>query len=810
MIDTEHGAVSAPSPRLRGEGWGEGRTESADPHAPHPAPASRAADLSPHAGRDGRIFCSIGVLAILTGLAGVTIQPIVDAARLTSPAPTPIISDRNGTFITQIGHETRERRGETQIDYGYWPLKTLPDRVVRATLALEDRRFATHIGVDPLALARATWSNANGRRRSGASTIAMQVARMQNPAPRTLATKLREGVTAIALTLRYGRENVLAHYLRLVPYGNGSHGIAHAARIYFDKPVDDLSWAEIALLAAIPQSPTLTNPLHARGLARAIRRGHHALEELARQGVIDEPDAALAHRQLAAMRPPPLPARPDALHAALRFEQFLRDGRLRYSADDPRLTATLDLRLQNDIGLLARRALNSWRSQGAEQVAALIVERASGRVLASVGSGGYAQGHSGAIDFSRVPRSPGSTLKPFIYALALERGFIRASDTLADLPEGASWIGNADGQFLGPMLPRQALANSRNVPATNLLRTIGLNRTFGFLHGLGLHDIAAPADTFGLSMAIGSLPTTLEKLVRAYGVLANDGKLADLTWIDGQRTRDPLRLLSTDTARLVQSMLADASARLPTFPRYGPTEYPFPVALKTGTSQGFRDAWTVAWSSDVIVGVWLGRADAGTMTKLSGANSAARLAHAIMLRATRTKPGEPQGADFPAPPGRVPVELCTFGGRSDGGCGQTLTEWLRPDELPALVPVASSENAAPQRPSLTLPVAHRAWAENAGFRIADAEGTRLAVVAPEADARIWINPDTPTRANRIALKAHVSPKVAQVVWYVDGAPFALAGPDEPVWWPLTRGAHRFQVRLPLQNTASDVVHVNVE
>ena len=801
--------AAAPSPRLQGEGWRERQTRI-DQRSPTPHPASRPADLSPHTGRGGRLYVIVGgLVAIVLGIAGASLQPIIDAAKLTAPAPTPIVSDRNGTFITQIGHETRNEAGQKRIDYGYWPLKTLPDRVVRATLALEDRRFAMHPGVDPIALVRASWSNALGRKRSGASTVAMQVARMQAPATRTLASKLREGITAIALTLRYSRDAVLAHYLRLVPYGNGTHGIAHAARVYFDKPVDDLSWAEIALLAAIPQSPTLTNPLHTRGLARAIRRGHRALDELARRGVIDAPDAALAHRQLAVMRPRPLPERPDALHVALRFETLARDGRLRFAAHDPRLTATLDLRLQNDASLLARRALSSWQSQGAEQVAVLVVERASGRVLASVGSAGYADARAGAIDFSRVPRSPGSTLKPFIYALALERGTIRASDTVADLPEGASWIGNADGQFLGPMLPRQALANSRNVPATNLLRMVGLNRAFGFLHALGVHDVEAPAETFGLSMAIGSLPTTLEKLVRAYGVLANDGLLADLTWIEGQRTRGPMRVLSTDTARLVQSFLSDANARLPTFPRYGPTEYPFPVALKTGTSQGYRDAWTVAWSTDVIVGVWLGRADAGTMTKLSGASSAARLAHAIMLRTARAKPGDLQDAAFPNPPDRVPVELCAFGGRSDGGCGQTLTEWLKPDEVPEVMRVATRD-AALSRPALILPVAHRAWAESAGFRIADGEGSKLAVVAPENDARIWINPDAPARAGRIALKAHVSPKVPQVVWYVDGAPFALAGSNEPVWWQLAKGAHRIQVALPLQNTASDIVHVIVE
>src|SRR5919205_3301726 len=248
------------------------------------------------------------------GIAVIYGWQVAGRARLEAPAPTPILYDRHGTFLSQIGHETGADRKNPALDYGYWPIDPLPDRVVRATLALEDRRFWSHPGVDPLAVARALWQNARGQRRSGASTIAMQVARMQRPAARTLWAKAVEAGAAVALTLRYGREALLAHYLRLVPYGNGSHGIGHAARWYLDKPVQDLSWAEIALLSAVPQSPASMNPLRPDGLARAVRRGHRALDELARQKVIGPAEQALAHEQLAAIRLPERPRRPDALH----------------------------------------------------------------------------------------------------------------------------------------------------------------------------------------------------------------------------------------------------------------------------------------------------------------------------------------------------------------------------------------------------------------------------------------------------------------------------------------------------------------
>lgn len=764
-----------------------------------------------------RIATTLVGIATLVGVASFAAS-LRDDIVLKSPAPSPIVYDRHGVFLTQIGDEApMEADGVRRVDYGYWPLRELPDRVARATLALEDHRFWIHAGVDPIAITRAAFGNLRGRRRSGASTIAMQVARMQHPTDRTMMAKSREAVIAVGLTLRYGRQELLAHYLRLTPYGNGSHGIAHAARFYFDKPVDDLSWAEIALLSAIPQSPTRMNPLKPEGLARATQRGHRMLEELARQRVINTTELALAHRQLSALPPPQTPRRPDALHIVLRYEALVREGKLRPASPfNPRIFATLDFDVQSNVTKLAQRYLNAWRDSGAEQVAAIVLDRGSGAVVADLGSNSYDDRHAGALDFSRAQRSPGSTLKPFIYALALERGVITPADILADLPEGASLINNADGHFLGPMLPRQALANSRNVPATNLLRASGLDNAFRFLHTLGLHDQTVPADSFGLSMAIGSLPTTLERLVRAYSALAEDGRMMDLVWPQGQTQREPVRVLSVDTARLITSFLADPMARLPSFPRYGPSEFPFAVALKTGTSQGYRDAWTIAWSRRYIVGVWLGRGDAGTMTQLSGGGSVARLTHAILLQLHGTRAGDLDDSGFPPPEGRVPVELCVFGGkRGNGDCGQTLTEWLRPNEIPPPQErFQPGDKTSDQRDAIKMPAAHRAWATAAGYRVAGEPeinaAPRLTITSPDNNSRVWISPDRPPGSSRIALKAVVEPRPPQVVWYVDGAPFAVSDPDKPVYWPVTKGAHQFQLRLPLQPGVSQTIHIEVE
>ena len=717
--------------------------------------------------------------------SGFLIQTALSRAALTAPRPTPMVYDRNGAFLTQIG-----ARDAARIDYGYWPLREIPPRVALATLALEDRRFSSHPGVDARAVLRAAWRNLTGRgRREGASTLAMQVARMQNPAPRGFAAKITEAATAVALVARHGRDAVLAHYLRLAPFGNGSHGVAHAARFYFDKPVEDLSLAEIALLAAVPQSPGRMNLFRESGLSLARARAARALNYLAHENLVEPGQIALATKQLATLRPIGAARRPGALHLSLRYEKLAHDGLVApAAAHDSRIGATIDLSLQEKLALLARRYLSLWRSAGARQVALMVVERGTGAVLADIGSSDYRDWRDGAIDFTRALRSPGSTLKPFVYALAFERGALEPTDLLADVPEGASGVNNADGVFLGPMLPRQALANSRNVPATNLMRRVGLEANFEFLHDLGLHDLEAPAESFGLSMAIGALPTRLEHLMRAYGALAEDGVLSDLVFAKEQKRRRSIRVMSSDTARLVTSMLADPLARLPSFPRYGPLEYPFAVAVKTGTSQAYRDAWTIAFSRKVIVGVWIGRGDAGPMNRLSGASSSARLAHAALTLIHGVRPGEIEQDSFPPPQGRVPVEMCLSGGRSDGSCGETLVEWAKPDKTPSTrVAMGGEARPAPLE-----------------------ETVELAVTTPEHQTHIWRNPEQPAALNRLALRASAPASVEQILWIVDGRPFLLADADKPVFWPMQPGVHRIQARLPLRPGASRVVEVTIE
>jgi penicillin-binding protein 1C len=697
---------------------------------------------------------------------------VAERAHFVAPAPTPILYDRSGEFLAQFG-DVRDGR----VSYGYWAVPVLPERVVAATLAVEDRRFAAHPGVDVVAVARAAWSHVWGGR-SGASTLAMQVARMQHPEARTLWAKLVEAGTAVALTARYGRSAVLRQYLRLVPYGNGSHGIGHAARWYFGKPVADLSWAEIALLAAVPQAPGAMNPYRPAGLRRARARGMRILGELGALGKIPPDQLAMARAELARLAVPPPPARPLAAMPAILAMGRMIAAHGGLDPADPRVWARLDLPMQRRVAGLAAAHLARWREAGAQQVAVMVVRRGSRAVLASVGSAGYASRPAGEMDFTRVLRSPGSTLKPFLYALALERGILSPAQVMDDAPGRAGGIQNADQAFLGPMLPAQALANSRNVPAAVLLRRIGLQAAFDRLRTLGLHHLDGSASRFGLSMAIGSLPTNLERLVTAYDALAEGGRARALLWYRGQARPAGRRVMPLAVAREVGLFLADPMARLPSFPRYGSSEFPFAVAVKTGTSQGYRDAWVLAWSQRYVIGVWVGRADAGPMRRLSGARAAGGLAQEILLDLHGVTRSDLSDDGFAPPAGLVAEPLCATTGRVAGAdCPSRLLEYVRPDAVRT-----AAAAAAPG----------------------------LSILSPSGETRIWRNPEVPPGLDRLALRAEAAPGVRQILWLVDGRPFAVADPRAVLYWPTVAGVHRFQIRLPLQADFSRTVRVVVE
>ncbi len=773
---------------------------------------------------------------LLAPLAAAPFALALWLSQLASPAPSFLLRDRHGAFLGEVAL----REGD---EFGYWPLSEVPPRVAAATIAIEDRRFHVHPGVDPLAVLRALRDNVrSGRRVSGASTLAMQVARMQRPGSRRYWRKAREAVSAYLMTMRYGREAVLTQYLRVVPYGNRIHGISYAARRYFDKPVQDLSWAETAFLTAIPQAPRHANPFTASGRARAVARGEAILDRLRASGALSVEEHALARQQISRLRVPPAGERPrEALHAVLRYAALLREAAREGQLRGGLVRGSIDLETQKDAAHAVLSSHRAWESDGVGNAALIVLERGTNAVRAWVGSAEYFDdAHAGAIDYTRVPRSPGSALKPLVYALALERGTITPATVLDDIERGPGGIGNADGSFLGPLVPRLALGNSRNVPAVALLERVGLDQTYALFRDLGLHQGREPARRYGLGLAIGALPVSLEALVRAYGVLANDGRWQELRFWDAQQLPEPRRLLSEGTARELTLFLADPLARLPAFDRLGALEYPFPVAVKTGTSSRFRDAWAVAYSERYVVGAWVGDPDFQPMNRLTGYRSAAALVHQVLLG---LHADEADGlADVPFPPPRDAhlVRICPLTGqRASEACDRVLGEWFRPGEEPVdwctahvrlAVDTRTGQRATSRTPRrhlelrtfLDLPPRYASWVAAAGLPpppALDGAGltnrlvqtvVRLSVRSPQNGLRLLRDPETPPEQSTLALRAVADPPVPQLVWYVDGAPYRVVDYPYTARWPLRAGEHVFQARLVDGRTGSSAVHVIVQ
>ncbi len=785
----------------------------------------------------GSIF--LALLLLLTGIA-------YNRAQLSSPDPTYFLRDRHGMFLGEVG-------APSEGEYGYWLLEAVPQRIAAATLAVEDRRFWSHPGVDALAIARAMYQNATRlKRSSGASTIAMQIARMQNPGVRSYLRKAAEAMTAFFMTGRYSREEILKHYLRIVPYGNRIHGIAYASRRYFDKPIDDLSWAETAFLTAIPQAPKHMNPFTGEGKKRAALRGKRILDLLYRDKAMSREEYELACLQIHDLAVPRPGIRPEqAMHALLRMERMLKDKSVQLL---PRggclVTTTLDLDLQNAMSRLVYKTVRPWDASGARNSAAIIVDRESNEILSWIGSTDYFdESHSGAIDYADVPRSPGSALKPFFYALALEKRDITASTILNDLQRGPGGIVNADALFMGPVLPRVALANSRNVPAAALLDTIGIEKSYGFLRTLGLHNGVEPASRYGVGMSIGNLPVTLEKLVRAYSVLSREGRLGDLVWFEGQVNADSRRVLSEDTTRQIALFLSNPLGRMPGFSRMGALEYPFAVAIKTGTSSRFRDAWAMAFSVRYLVGAWVGDPDFQPMNHLTGSTSAAELVKKILITLHADQRAGLNDLSFPPPRGFKAARICALtGDLAVDACDRVSLEWFRPTEYPvnhcrAHVRMAVDSRTGGSATSLTprefmtvktfvdLPPRYAEWAAATGLSAPPRRPDDLAlftqrseetvlslrekkifisIVSPEDGLRLIRDPETPKDQATLALRAVADPIVPQLLWYVDGKPFQVADYPYTARLTLTPGEHTIQAKLPDAPFASKRVRIIVQ
>lgn len=570
-------------------------------------------------------------------------------------APRLIEPDAFGTVIfDRDGKLMRVALASDQRYRVYTPLSSTAPELIDATLLYEDRYFHWHPGVNPIALANAAIDAATGASRHGASTITMQLARLRFGLKTTTAWgKIVQMLHAVQLEIAYDKNTLLEAYLNLAPYGGNVEGVGAASLIYFGKNARDLSRAEAVALAVMPQSPNRRGPTREGCTPPAMRAARERLAARWREAHPDDDAQSLAlGADLSVRRRDELPF--AAPHVC---DSILEEGATGY------VTTTIDARAQ---ALLTRRidgAVQRGRSHGIVNAAAMLVDSRTMEVVASVGSAAFADDAiSGQVDGTRAKRSPGSTLKPFVYGLALEHGLIHSYSVLEDAPAryGIYEPENFDGEFAGPLSATEALVRSRNLPA------VGLEARLQEAPDRSLDDLLRRANVsglkprahYGLSHVLGGAEVTMRELVTLYAALANGGVMRPLHDRVESHEHDPsTRLMSPEAAQLVLDMLATSPR--PNAAMLTNIRDSVVVAYKTGTSYGFRDAWTLAVVGQYVLAVWVGNFDGRGNPAFVGRSAAAPLAFEI-IDALRPSIVERSGA---RPRDITSTEICSISGK---------------------------------------------------------------------------------------------------------------------------------------------------
>jgi penicillin-binding protein 1C len=785
---------------------------------------------------------ALGLTALgVAGLVWLRCAPLPAGLLDGVDTPSTVVVDRHGRVL----YEALSSDG-TRIK----PLvaSAVPPILAAATVAAEDRRFYSHPGVDVVSLARAARHNlVEGHVVEGGSTITQQVAKLllqrrEGIHPRGLRAKLREMVIALRLEHRFEKREILALYLNLASYGNQATGAGRASQVYFGVDASMVTPAQAAFLAALPQRPTAFNPW--RNLTSARRRQQTVLNRMATAGTLSAERLVEARAEGLALRPR------QSTFNARHFVDMVR------SADESGAAAivtTLDLDLQQEVERIVAHERKSLAAHGAANVAVVVLDTASGEWLAWEGSGDYADAeHGGAINGPLVPRQPGSALKPFTYALAFEQGQGPAS-VLPDLPThfptaepGVLYSPrNYDGRYHGPMLARRALAGSQNIPAVALASDLGVSPLLRFLTRSGLSTFDRAAAFYGLGVTLGNAEVRLDELVAAYAAFARGGVWrkpafildlplkTDLPPKGGSYSEGERVLVGPETAFLITDILSDPAAREQAFGRGSDLDFPFAVAVKTGTSQAYHDNWTIGYTRDVTVGVWVGNFDRTPLRNSSGVTGAGPIFHAVMLAATKGRPSSTAHAILPPPAGLEQVTICALSGmRANAWCPSRAQEW----SAPAADPVPCSWHHLSDEGLLTIyPPEYRAWAAASGViaasipasrsgdarsvsasdaarnsrgRVARVDDPRpaLAIANPPPGAIYSVDPTLRRDFQALPLRA-VTEDPTTVTWLVDGVALGTASSDAALSWPLVVGPHRIEARDAHGRTARTSVVV---
>ena len=620
-------------------------------------------------------FWRTAALATFVGIVGWFLVSTILFAWYARDLPQPDKIVRREGFATRI----YDREGELLYDiFGDQrrnpvDLEEVPEYLRQATIAIEDKGFYTHQGFDPRGITRAVFNIVFRGRLQGGSTLTQQLVKNVLLTPeRRLGRKIKEFILAVQIEKRFSKDEILQMYLNEAPYGGTAWGVETAAEVYFEKPVNELTLVESAILAGMPQRPTAYSPYGANPEAY-IDRTKDVLRRMREDKYISKEEEKEAIGQLEEVEFAPGSKGINAPHFVFYIREQLDEmfGERLVEQGGLQVTTTLDLRLQEKAQKAVREEIEKVESLNITNGAALTMDSATGEILAMVGSKDYfAEDYEGQVNVVLSKRQPGSAIKPVTYATAFSKGFTPASmimDVETEFPPGADGKPykpvNYDGQFHGPLQLRFALGSSINVPAVKVLSLVGVKDMLSLAHDMGFTTLEPTKETLrrlGLSVTLGGGEVRLLDMVSAYSAFSNGGlkvepigilKVEDRKGkvLFEQREVKGRRVLSAEVAFLINHVLSDNNARLITFGENSLINIRGrSIAVKTGTTNDQRDNWTVGWTQDTVVGVWVGNNDNKSMKQVaSGVSGAAPIWRRIFLEVLRKRPDKA----FAAPKG---------------------------------------------------------------------------------------------------------------------------------------------------------------
>ncbi len=673
------------------------------------------------------------------------------------------MTDRHGTplFIT---YQSRWN------DHDTLKLYEMPDVLVKAFLESEDRRFYNHSGVDWKArIAAAVQNIKQGKSVRGASTLTEQIVRMITPRPRNLWSKWLEGIEAAQLERHVDKNSLLEFYLNQVPYASGRRGVEQAARYYFNRDLDTLTTREmlsLVILARAPSAYDLYKDVHK--IDAPMMRLATSLKE---SGAISDAVFQDINIQTLSVTKPSLPV--DARH----FSRFaLRQDDVQ---NKKTLMTTLDAPLQAEVQAIIDSRLKKLGTKHVTNAGAIVLDYKTGDILAWVSGGANNPDTKGGdIDPVLAPRQPGSTLKPFLYAMALEKGwtaatFINDAPVREAVGKGLHKFRNYSNTYYGNITLREALGNSLNIPAILTIQYVGVEPFFLKLKDLGFDSLTRDATVYDEGLALGNGEVSLLELVRAYAVLANNGTKAPYHYFMGQTARQkPSVIYNKDVSSIISNILSDPSARMLEFGQDSILNLPVRTAIKTGTSTDYRDAWTVGYNDRYVVGIWMGNLDRKPMKEVTGSTGPALALRSIFGVLNKDRDVKPLAPS----PALLTATVCMRPQEGDGECPKRSEYFLAKTDIPA-TPKKSEK--------------------------------KLELIQPTDGLMVAYDPRIPSDKQKFRFEVTGVTDGDEIEWILNGQ--RLAMDSSPTYlWPVARGKQNLSVTIHGQNGPKNLPPVSFQ